>query len=346
MNAITTTKTFAKRLVGKCLLNVCDIAPPAKSWLKRWGLRAKREWFGGRVVRVHLPDGKNFKLASLSQDYLSFELFWRGAGYYEPITALVARQLVQPGGTFVDVGANIGFFSLVLAVGQPKLKLIAFEPNPRLYGLLRANAKANRLVQVICEPIALSDAEGSALLYLSTSNMSASLRSDFDYHPTGASVTVRTTTLDRYFARNDIGGPLLVKLDVEGHEESVFNGSRRVLSLLKPDIIVEVTYAYSEATITLLKEAGYRFYPITDQACIESPGLIPVVRGRFVFLNYLLSARPRREIEELFGRIEDQVRKIDLRQTSKLVSAEIAKQFRDRQRILAAAAPPCQSISR
>src|SRR5438094_957585 len=97
-----------KRCGGRGLLRLCDSFPLLKPLLKEWGLRTKKEWFDRRVVRVQLPDGQSFKLASVNENYLSFELFWRGAQYYEPITTLVLRNLVGPGDTFIDVGANVG----------------------------------------------------------------------------------------------------------------------------------------------------------------------------------------------------------------------------------------------
>src|SRR5262249_2488158 len=71
-----------KRLVGRGLLEVCEHVPALKPTVRKWGLRTSPEWFKGRVVQVQMTDGTSFKLASLAENYLSFELFWRGVGYY------------------------------------------------------------------------------------------------------------------------------------------------------------------------------------------------------------------------------------------------------------------------
>ena len=78
-----------KRWIGRRLLNFCDRFPQTKPFLRRAGLRTKKEWFGDRVVRVQLPDGKSFKLAGVSENYLSFELFWRGTHWER-----IRRQLI------------------------------------------------------------------------------------------------------------------------------------------------------------------------------------------------------------------------------------------------------------
>ena len=319
-----------KRWIGRGLLNFCDRFPQTKPLLRNPGLRAKKEWFDGRVVRVQLPGGKSLKLASVSENYLSFELFWRGTQYYEPITSLVLRELARPGATFIDVGANIGFYSLFLSSCEPQLNVIAFEPNPKNYRLLESNVSVNELRRIKCEPLALSDADGPALLHLSASDMSASLHADFDFHPT-KTVEVKTTTLDSYLARNKMLSPLVIKLDAEGHEESVLKGAQETLDSLHPDIIAEVALNYGSETTALLREAGYHFYPITDRGLVEADALAPVVRNRFVFLNCLLTARPAREVSALFQRIEPAVRRIDLTQTSKYLDPLSLQQFKDRQ---------------
>jgi FkbM family methyltransferase len=319
-----------KRLAGKGLLEIGDRFPAAKPFLKSWGLRADHEWFGQRPVRVQLPDGHSFRLASVGQNYLSFQLFWKGTQYYEPITTLLARELVQAGGTFMDIGANIGFYSLVLSTCRPGLKVIAFEPNPKNFRLLQQNVSLNGLEsQIRCEPLALSDEDGSALLYLSASDMSASLESDFQ--PTGQTVTIRATRLDSYLADQPISGPLVIKVDVEGHETAFFKGAQLTLQSRKPDIISEVTRPQDEQIATLLKQSGYRFYKITDQGLLPSDELKLVVRGRLVFLNYLLSARPETEIAGLFERIRPRVAKLDLTQSSKFVDPAAIRELQAQQ---------------
>src|SRR5579862_2975874 len=125
-----------KKFIGKSLINFCEHVPQAKSLLHPLGLRTSQSWFGEHPVRVQMPGGKSFKVASVAQNYLSFELFWRGAGYYEPITNLVAQELARTADVFIDVGANIGFYSLSLSAACPDLRVISFEPNPKNFKLL------------------------------------------------------------------------------------------------------------------------------------------------------------------------------------------------------------------
>jgi FkbM family methyltransferase len=336
--------TSLKRAIGRGLIRLADAVPALKPRLRPWGLRTSKEWFGERIVRVQMPDRRSFNLASVSGNYLSFELFWRGAGYYEPITNLVLASLLEDGDTLFDIGANIGFFTLAAALHRPGLRIVAFEPNPRIHELLRRNVEANALDHVQCEPLALSDAQRLALLYLSASDMSASLESRFDEHSAGC-VKIQTSTLDHYLELHPVPGQLILKVDVEGHEEAFFRGARRTLTRLQPDVITEVTLDPQEETVSFLAQAGYRFYQITDEGLLETSVPQPFVRDQFVFLNNLLSARPPADIAALFDRIRPRVRAIDLTQTSKHLDPEAVRRFVARQKSVRAAVPLAPSAA-
>lgn len=326
----------SKRLIGQTLLEFCERLPAAKPDLSRWGLRTSQEWFGDRVVRVQLPEGKNLRMAGICENYLTFQLFWRGASYYEPLSTCLARELVRGEATFMDIGANIGFYSLLLSAWHPGLPVIAFEPNPKAYRLLEQNLRLNQFEQAVCEPMAISDKEGQAVLHLCASDMSASLEEDFEQ--TCGSFTISTTTVDSYLARHPVRGNLLIKVDVEGHEAALFKGAKETLRTRRPDILCEITGNPGEAVSTLLKDAGYSFYQVTEAGLLPSDELVLNVRGPFLFLNYLLSAKPKAEIAGLSRVIERRALKLDLRQTSKLVSPDMIERLSARQQEAAGAA--------
>src|SRR6187200_1356267 len=81
-----------KRTIGLALFLLCQRIPSARRWLRHLGLRTKPEWFEQRIVEVPLPNGGRLKLASFGHNYLSFQLFWRGLDYYEPITRMVCEE--------------------------------------------------------------------------------------------------------------------------------------------------------------------------------------------------------------------------------------------------------------
>jgi len=309
-----------KRRLGLALFHICQRMPAAKCCLRGFGMRTMPSWFTGRVGEVPLPNGAILKLPSFGHNYLSFQLFWRGLDYYEPVTRRVCENLLAPGDTFVDCGAQVGFFSLVLSLLKPGISVVAFEPNPTNFRLLVHNVVANCLENVRCEPVAISDADGTASLYLAQSDMSASLLSDFEDDSLKA-VTVPTTTIDSYFEARPPKGNLVMKVDVEGAEEKLFAGAVRTIGRYRPDIICEVATPIPPDAVVFLKELGYTFYQIADDGLRPSETLHPNVRGDLFFLNYLLSSRPAQEVADLFLRIHPGLRHINFRNTSKRVCA-------------------------
>jgi FkbM family methyltransferase len=315
-----------KRVAGRCLFHVCDQFPMSKVWFGNLGLRTKMEWFANRTANVQLPDGRSLRLASIGENYLSFQLFWRGTQFYEPITTLVLQELLRPGDTFLDVGANIGFYSLVLSLTRPDLRVVAFEPNPRIHALLKKNVSANQFRQITCEAAALSDCNGTATLHLSRSDHSASLQAGFDDNIVGT-VEVPTLTLDSYLLdkHQGLSGRLFVKIDVEGNEDAVLTGARTTLATHKPDIVLETARNRQIPPPPFLTGLGYRLYSITDRGLNESSTWAPVVRERLVFLNHLLTTRSYHELADVYDRIRDQVTRIDLRKTSKWASPVVRR---------------------
>lgn len=327
-----------KRQLGRLLYGISSRLPALRPALRRWGLRTRREWFPGCVPEaVSRQTGHRVKLASFAENYLSFELFWRGLDYYEPLTTRLVERLTESARLFIDAGANIGFFSLRLAVARPGLAIVAFEPHPRLHALLAANVRANGFTHITPEPIALSDHEGVMPFFLNHSDMSSSLERNFDSNHAGV-VSVAVSSLDAYLMRRGrVPDRFLMKVDVEGHEPAFFEGAEGSLRRYHPDIIAEAAVPYPEKTVALLNRCGYRFRQITDEGLISCPAPAAHMRDSLVFLNCLLTTRPDSELAALSADIRAQAKSIDLRQTSKLADRRVVARCRD---VFPAAAPP------
>jgi FkbM family methyltransferase len=314
-----TLKRIFKHVLGRALVSIAELLPRTRGLLRPLGLRTSQDLFGNRIVSVQLPNAKSLRLTHVDESYLAFQLFWRGSQYYEPITRSLLASLLHPGDTFLDIGAHLGFFALTAGLSNPGVLVIAFEPNPKNFRILKANALANGLNGLICEPMAISDRDGTGTLYLTESDMSASLMKDFQAEDTRqiGSVEVRTASLDTYLEQQSIQGRLTIKVDIEGHEPAFFRGAARTIAACKPDIILEVLYEQESELVSQLKSIGYHFYPITDEGLVELEAPRLIKRFPFLFLNHLLSARPRREIAELFERVCEATRNLSLLQTSK-----------------------------
>jgi FkbM family methyltransferase len=150
----------------------------------------------------------------------------------------LARRYPRAGETFLDVGANIGVYSL-LAVSTPGVEAHAFEPgavaSTRLVENIRLNSASGR---VEVDRRAVGSERGSVAM---TSDLYAMNRvvTAPDASPAGTT-TVEMTTLDEWGAENPDRRVGLVKVDVEGHEIEVLEGGRELLRRERPVLIVEV----------------------------------------------------------------------------------------------------------
>lgn len=148
-------------------------------------------------------------------------------GVWEKTQTEQLLELLSPGDTFVDIGANIGYYTVLAAqkVG-PKGRVFAFEPDPESFALLQHNVERNGLSQVVVENKAAGAEEGKLELFLSTAN-----RGDHRiYDPGGgrSSVEVAVVRLDDYFAK--AGGPIhAMKIDTRGAECAILAGMGALL---------------------------------------------------------------------------------------------------------------------
>jgi FkbM family methyltransferase len=167
-------------------------------------------------------------------------------GDAEPEVQEALAELIKPGQTVYDVGANIGFFTILCSrlVG-PQGKVYAFEPIPENLVTLRHNIALNKLTNVVVVEQALSASTGTAEMFVSPWSAFHSLdvagASKRENHgPDGGQITVATVTLDEFLQRDGVSAPDLVKLDVEGAELLVVEGMRETLRTVQPLLLVEV----------------------------------------------------------------------------------------------------------
>jgi len=154
---------------------------------------------------------------------------------------------LRPDELFVDVGANIGSYS-ILAAGVVGARALSFEPDPDTARHLRRNIEANRLDQrVSIHEIALADSEGELKLSVDRGPMNRVVS-----EPNRHSQTVPASTLDHQL---DGYQPTMLKLDVEGFEQEVILGGHETLSA--PTLRVVAVETNTSAVLTRLEGYGF-----------------------------------------------------------------------------------------
>jgi FkbM family methyltransferase len=131
--------------------------------------------------------------------------------------------------TFLDVGANIGYFSLLAAsrVG-PSGRIIAVEPSPVAYRELGKAIEDNAL-PIEAHQVGLSDAPGECTLYFPPENFHNHSPTMVHHEGAGTPVRVTVARLDECLDEWDVASVDLMKIDVEGYEPKVFAGAERAL---------------------------------------------------------------------------------------------------------------------
>ncbi|MFH1210103.1 MAG: FkbM family methyltransferase [archaeon] len=177
--------------------------------------------------------------------------------------------------TFFDLGANLGYYSLLVAKISNKSSIFAFEPNPDVLPLLRRNKRRN----IVIVPKAVSNYNGTSEFYstgkidsgISTLNLKNIKASNLDWKIKKI-LKVEILTLDSFCEKNNII-PNFLKIDVEGAEMSVLEGSKNILTRYNLILAIEIwikpfTTNYKQA-IKLLESCGYLMFIITDEGDLK-----------------------------------------------------------------------------
>lgn len=156
---------------------------------------------------------------------------------YEPLTTEIAKRIVKPGMNAVDVGANIGYYTLLLAglVGKEGV-VQSIEPQADNYRMLTRNVGRNKADNVLATCTALSDRDGRAELYESKTESGEHSLVNGRVTTTNRTVTiVDVTTLDKILRDGRVD---FIKIDVEGNEQRVIEGGMETLKRNKDVKIV------------------------------------------------------------------------------------------------------------
>lgn len=127
----------------------------------------------------------------------------------------------------IDVGAYVGYYSLLLSMRAPTARIVAIEPRPIHLACLEKNVRAFGAKNVIVIPKAASNGEGEAELICL--GPESALRRPLDEPGEAATIRVPTVTLDRALAELGIEEVHLIKVNVEGAELEVLEGARRTI---------------------------------------------------------------------------------------------------------------------
>ncbi|MCC7363144.1 MAG: FkbM family methyltransferase [Dehalococcoidia bacterium] len=227
----------------------------------RHALRSRR---ASRAFQVAAGPGAGLRLTGMyaSGDYAS-------GGNEVPVQRAILEAL-PPGGVFYDVGANVGYFSMLAAraVG-PSGHVYAFEPVPWISDRIGVHCRLNGFANVRTLPVAVADAYGTSRLRVTAHPGGATLEGHGQPSDGLEWLDVPTVSVDGVIRAAGLRRPDVVKIDVEGAELAVLRGMRSCLAKYGPVVVFEIdgetneeVHGKHEPIAALLDDAGYRVRPL------------------------------------------------------------------------------------
>ena len=183
-------------------------------------------------------------------------LKWVGIGeYYEPEVSRAMIQIVEEGDVVVDIGANAGFFTVLLGtLTGPGGRVMSFEPGAANIRRLKNNIALNELANVNLVEQPASHTSEEIAFYINSDDSGGNALWDVGTYPTNLKsaahpimLTMKATTIDDEFERLSLPTPKLIKVDTEGAEEQVLRGCSRLLSDRKVRFVIAELHEFGLA---------------------------------------------------------------------------------------------------
>jgi FkbM family methyltransferase len=218
-------------------------------------------------------------------DHIESQIFWQGVQEGDRGEVELLKQLLKPGDVFLDVGANVGVFTLLAAKRLSEGRVHAFEPSPFHLEKLAANLRLNAFENIEVHPVGLSDSAGISTLFFPPSEdglTNTGMASQFRHSALVAwEEQVRCVVLDEYVRDAKIKKIDVMKIDVEGAELKVLEGGKSCIAEHRPYVVMEVSREHLaragekvERLVHFWKALGYRLYTVdnVDGLCqVEDP---------------------------------------------------------------------------
>ena len=218
-------------------------------------------------------DSGKIKIATNQTSYLTQLLFWNGYKNFE--YSEIFEKLSKNINSFLDIGSNIGYYSLLATKSNPNIKVFGFEPATGPKYFLQKNIQLNNFQNNIkAINLALSNQIGQIDFYEVESPKYKYLKHDLAGEGNAGTKTtsrnfikntVSAITLEKFIDNENITNVDLIKIDTEGTEIDILNSGKSVIAQFKPIIICETLYNTIENELDdFFKELDYLFFTHTS----------------------------------------------------------------------------------
>lgn len=212
-------------------------------------------------------------------------------GKYEQEATALFKKIIQPGWTIVDVGAYIGYFTILSAELTGKSgSVLAFEPNPLCIKILKRNLNFHNIANVQVYDYALGNKEKISKIYLGA-EWSSMTKSNLNKNEVD-SATVKVKALDKVLGDKKVD---FIKMDIQGHDFKAFQGAKRLLQRNKDIVLhlelwpkgIESSGDSPIAMLDFLKDLGFAMWIVGDTITGNLASQRLVERARKAETGYL-----------------------------------------------------------
>jgi len=221
-------------------------------------------------VLVVRADGHRFYTAARDV-VITDALVWSGSLDYERLQAKLITDALKPSMTVLDIGANIGYYTLMIARGlQGSGQVYAFEPEPFNFRLLAANVKTNGYTNVTLVRKAVCEVDGEVHVFKDVDHYGAHSLWPNNITHLSSVERVSAITLDSF--SESVESVDLIKMDIQGAEGGAIRGGERLLSEQHPILFFEISPCLLrhagddlQSIVELLQSWGYELSVIDEK---------------------------------------------------------------------------------
>lgn len=218
------------------------------------------------------------------------------AGFYEPFQSDLIMNLGNNSNHFLDIGANMGFYTLAMLKENKEIKIDSFEPQPKIFELMKENINQNNMMKEIGSRVklhnfALSQKTGTLKMFVPsfTGSGGASFENLHSNTERVDEILVPVRTLDSVLSSKVD----LIKIDVEGSELNVLQGASRIIRESNPTVVTELLrkwmkpFGHSpQMFLDLMCQNGYRAFAIKESTVFEIQEIDEnTVETNFIFIH-------------------------------------------------------------
>jgi FkbM family methyltransferase len=254
--------------------------------------------YNGVVNLKFFHNNIKFKMLNIqNDDAVVLKYFWKN--YFEPTTLKLWNEINKKNGIYFDVGSHTGIYTLCSQLYNPKNLSISIEPSYMNFTRLLNNLRLNHLPFNNCFNVAASNKEGiikfdnrTKINYLSQSGK---------IDPYGKD-QIKAIILDNFIFENKSLPINCIKIDTEGHEAEVLEGSKKIIQKYFPDFFIELNERSADKCFSFLKEFGYCYFLINEKNNeVHEIKLINKEMLKDEGVNYLATKKNISEINSLLN---------------------------------------------